>query len=882
MDGRMCLCPTSGECNCSTSRFPAQYQPPTYPSQPPTSSQGFSPPPYYNPLPVYPQATPGTHIPFPGSMPSIQQYPGLPASSVDGSRKRTLGDAGHQAQDQPTTKKPRKKKQPVPRASSRTNNPVSVTAAPTCGVGPITPQIPDTNSGSTDSAAPSSTATDAPRPSQSESSVYQQSSGSSSTAPEPSTPNPAHKNSKPNSATDVYFFVRPLKSDIQPEKIPEAATPQMNSPDIIKEKPSMTDYPWLGCRLCSRWHVWKNASGGVTSNIRRHLQDVHGDVYYPVVKRLGLKHSDDDTKSKADEKFSLEGWIDRLIRWIVADDQSIRVVDCQEFRDFELFGREETEADLPHRTAATNHVLKKYHVIHEALIEEMKHAYGRIHFTGDAWSTGDLSSHFAISGHFTTRDANGNLIVANRLLAFRIIEGKHDGENLARIAFGILKDAGILNRGGMWTFDNASNMDTLMPALGRLIASEPGVIVEFDPVGNRIRCFPHIINIATQTVLTELKDNPIIPVLNSSSSLRPDKLSAYADALSTDPVDHGRKIVAACRASGQRRKGLKDVINQGNATKCWPTEGGVLNCLQLLRDCDTRWSSTYNMNDRVIVLHPYPENRSLADLLFSEEQFQVLNDIQLILSLPHLAQELLSAEKTPTLSMALPAFELLLLNWLCLMEELPELAHYIGVGVHKIQEYVHKGRKSRIYALAMSTFQSIHCLHFSIEEHWPREDAVQAEKWIVELMTSFATARRHENKRKQPKSPTLEKSVVPSLRPAAAQASGFKRLANFQINRRIVSLPRSPFTGTDGSTSTTPRLPTTAPSPSPAAETPGPSTPALSADEEAELERTALEDDARTAKREWNTYRAAPLEVSDETKPLNLVRFWDVSGLVEL
>jgi hypothetical protein len=76
--------------------------------------------------------------------------------------------------------------------------------------------------------------------------------------------------------------------------------------------------------------------------------------------------------------------------------------------------------------------------------------------------------------------------------------------------------------------------------------------------------------------------------------------------------------------------------------------------------------------------------------------------IQAILLVPHAAQELLSAEKTPTLSVALPAYELLLNSWLHLQTELPMLKHYIGVGIDKIQEYVDKGRKSRIYALAMS------------------------------------------------------------------------------------------------------------------------------------------------------------------------------------
>jgi hypothetical protein len=111
-------------------------------------------------------------------------------------------------------------------------------------------------------------------------------------------------------------------------------------------------------------------------------------------------------------------------------------------------------------------------------------------------------------------------------------------------------------------------------------------------------------------------------------------------------------------------------------------------------------------------------------------------------------QELLSAEKTPTLSLALPIFELLIIKWLELQTELPELGHYIGVGIAKIQEYVIKGRKSRIYALAMST--SLQPFKFTseremqvinptmklgwIQEHWPADDAHKAEEWMIDTV----------------------------------------------------------------------------------------------------------------------------------------------------
>lgn len=81
----------------------------------------------------------------------------------------------------------------------------------------------------------------------------------------------------------------------------------------------------------------------------------------------------------------------------------------------------------------------------------------------------------------------------------------------------------------------------------------------------------------------------------------------------------------------------------------------------------------------------------------------MLYDIHQVLQVAHLAQELLSAERTPTLSMALPVFETLITKWQELSVTIPELKHFIDIGISKLEEYLAKTRKTRIYALSMST-----------------------------------------------------------------------------------------------------------------------------------------------------------------------------------
>lgn len=101
-------------------------------------------------------------------------------------------------------------------------------------------------------------------------------------------------------------------------------------------------------------------------------------------------------------------------------------------------------------------------------------------------------------------------------------------------------------------------------------------------------------------MLKEFEDAPYDPVIQSSTSSSSANLIEYAEALSTKPISNTRAIVAICRKSGSRRAELRNVITEGIRDGTWPH----LRVVQLLRDCVTRWSSTYNMIDRCIELYP--------------------------------------------------------------------------------------------------------------------------------------------------------------------------------------------------------------------------------------------------------------------------------------
>ena len=82
---------------------------------------------------------------------------------------------------------------------------------------------------------------------------------------------------------------------------------------------------------------------------------------------------------------------------------------------------------------------------------------------------------------------------------------------------------------------------------------------------------------------------------------------AYLCALKADVLGTVRKLISSCRVSGQRREELIDTVLKGNKNEEWVDSSGnpfSRTALQLLRDCETRWSSTHIMVDRALDMLP--------------------------------------------------------------------------------------------------------------------------------------------------------------------------------------------------------------------------------------------------------------------------------------
>ncbi|KAJ7617525.1 hypothetical protein DFH06DRAFT_1012501 [Mycena polygramma] len=241
--------------------------------------------------------------------------------------------------------------------------------------------------------------------------------------------------------------------------------------------------------------------------------------------------------------------------------------------------------------------------------------------------------------------------------------------------------------------------------------------IPFDVEGNRIRCFPHVVNIAVKTGLKEVAELPPYHpdvVLDDNGNVIPQSLRdniAYWRALESDPVAEARSLVTACRASGQRREALEKVIREGNDAGGFGDPAEELRVVGLLKDVETRWSATFLMIDRLLEQYlavdkflDDPAQDEISWHRLSPMTLKVLQDIRRLLQIPHVVQEIVSAEKTPTLSVVLPMYEKLILMLKDLRRELDELSIGIDAMIRKLEEYLNMSRRTKVYSLAMGIF----------------------------------------------------------------------------------------------------------------------------------------------------------------------------------
>ncbi|KAG9381867.1 Hce2 domain containing protein [Pyrenophora tritici-repentis] len=246
--------------------------------------------------------------------------------------------------------------------------------------------------------------------------------------------------------------------------------------------------------------------------------------------------------------FSTSRFQDALKDWVVADNQSLRVIETPQFRA----------------------MIAAYNTYILAVANYLREARSLIHVSFDNWtSTG---------GH------EGKLV--DHLLGLPELHGAHTGNNIAAAATTILRLFGVDNaRVGYFVLDNASNNDTAVESL----AEEFGFIAS----ERRLRCCCHILNLSAQLVIWG-KDRSAYE--NEAAHLEEEE--KYMDEWRKyGPVGVLFDVIASI-CTPQTRQLLERL-------QCEEAEslGVTPHIRQLVKPVKTRWNSYFNTFVRAAELH---------------------------------------------------------------------------------------------------------------------------------------------------------------------------------------------------------------------------------------------------------------------------------------
>jgi hypothetical protein len=331
----------------------------------------------------------------------------------------------------------------------------------------------------------------------------------------------------------------------------------------------------------------------------------------------------------------------------------------------------------------------------------------------------------SITAHYIVED-HEHVKIRSRLIALRHIPGTHEGPAIGTHFLDILDKFNIAHKIGQITTDNASNNDTMLRHIEQVMTSRS---IPFSPLDNRIRyvrfnwqwnyflyltsCFAHIINLIAQEFIDALVDTPAANGVNS----------VYLKIVQSNIVGRAKDTIVQCRISSVRRDEWKSIILDLQGA------GKKVPLLALIYDVATRWSSTLHMIARLRLMREVCWNIHLLIVIFAkyalqvlqvflgkprnhniiknhdltDVDFEVLADIQDVLEVFNRGQELLSSERTPTLCIALPAYETMfqILRKRIALNRYPHLHYAINRSLVKLEHYMELSRQNPCYGYSM-------------------------------------------------------------------------------------------------------------------------------------------------------------------------------------
>ncbi|EKG09418.1 Ribonuclease H-like protein [Macrophomina phaseolina MS6] len=320
-----------------------------------------------------------------------------------------------------------------------------------------------------------------------------------------------------------------------------------------------------------------------------------------------------------------------------------------------------------------------------------KTAKSRIHFIIDLWSSPHHKAFIGICGQWV----DGNYELREALLGLPNVRHSHSGETMSRHLLETIRYFNVAGNIGYFTSDNSTANDTCMRALSTALTNEYGV--GFDPVGRRIRCGGHIINLCLQAFLFASSKEALNAAIEEADS-----------NASTTVVESLQAQSRQKKQQGQAAKGTGGSIwmaIHGAPCDAWERLAGDA----LGIDNATRWNSWYMLlrtaleKKEKLMAFQQEHHKALGDDSLTQDDWDVLRLTADFLQ-PFWQATQAQQQKWSSLDQLLYQMDILLKHFEDAKETYADnqrLIHSIHMGWFVLDKYYFKTDETPVYSAAL-------------------------------------------------------------------------------------------------------------------------------------------------------------------------------------
>jgi hypothetical protein len=468
------------------------------------------------------------------------------------------------------------------------------------------------------------------------------------------------------------------------------------------------------CKYCSKLFI-----GPGSGTFLEHIRKIHPKKC-PEIVSLKTKTPKRDFFSKAKMKlpFDEDIAVGKLLKWIVKTDQSFTTVDNEHFQDFANYLK--SDVSIASRRTIMRRLEEMFNQKKQEMKERLNRSKSKYSITCDVWTSKNQLSFFGFTIHYINDDWQ----MKEELLAFKFLEGEHDGKSLSVAFIDVLEDFEIADRLLGVTADNASNNSTMLAHMEEYYSKkypEAG----FSVAWNQVECMAHVLNLGAQQILKEFKQ-PVDKETYEASSDSSDDMVTAVSRLSF--------LCRKIRLAPKLRRLLEKVCNEKEVKYLVP-----------IIDVVTRWNSTYDMLVRAVEIKDAMsdtfyrhKDRDLINLVLTEADWDCVS--QLI--------EVLAPLKEATLLASLDGESLMVSNVIPIYHFCSEMLReslnnfntsddiYIGIeaAIEKLNHYYDK--ISPMVGIAL-------LLNPSLKKQMLTESLQWEQEWVDSVMDHFMSSFDH-------------------------------------------------------------------------------------------------------------------------------------------